>query len=248
MNAPRFTIIPNHAWNDKRLTFVQLRVLGALFSFRDPRQSDTVFPSRRLIADRCGMPECKVSEATAALERFGWIKKDGIGGRSKATRYTLLMLETVTESVTVPHSVTVTDSVSKTVTDSVRGIEETSEHTKGKARKRATTPQGEGKQKHTPEITLEAFLTDCKTKGEKPIAEDDPIFGYAEKAGISDEMLIAAWCEFKDRYQGTGKRYVDWRRHYRNAIKRNWYKLWWIPEGELARWTTAGEQARRAAA
>lgn len=119
---------------------------------------------------------------------------------------------------------------------SIRGIEETSEHTKGKARKRA------------PEITLETFLTDCKAKGEKPIDEDDPIYAYAEKVGISDEMLMIAWREFKDRHQGTGKRYADWRRAYRNSIKSRWYELWWIPEGELARWTTAGEQARRAAA
>jgi hypothetical protein len=99
-----------------------------------------------------------------------------------------------------------------------------------------------------PDTTLAKFIEACKTAGEKPIPDDDPVFEYAEKVGIDHDMLACAWVEFKSRYLPTTKRQKDWRAHFRNAVRCNWYKLWYIKEGEAARWTTAGEQARREAA
>lgn len=97
-------------------------------------------------------------------------------------------------------------------------------------------------------ITLQTFIEQCKATGENAIAEDDPIFAYAEKVGINSEMLAAAWQEFKSAYLPTKKKQRDWRAHFRNAVRRNWYRLWFLKDGEGAQWTTAGEQARRAAA
>lgn len=98
-------------------------------------------------------------------------------------------------------------------------------------------------------ITLQKFLDQCKSANEKTIQEDDPIFSYAEQVGIDAEMLRACWQEFKAAYLvDESKRQMDWRAHFRNAVRRNWYKLWFLKEGEAAQWTTAGEQARRAAA
>ena len=88
----------------------------------------------------------------------------------------------------------------------------------------------------------------CKLNGEKPIDETDSIFDYAEKIGIDREMLAICWSEFKARYLLTTKKQKNWRQHFRNAVHQNWYKLWFLREGENARWTTAGEQAKRAAA
>lgn len=96
--------------------------------------------------------------------------------------------------------------------------------------------------------TLQAFLAACKASGETPIPADDLIHDYAEKVGIDQDMLATAWQEFKDRFLPTAKRQRDWRAHFRNAVRRNWFGLWFLKEGEAARWTTAGEQARRAAA
>jgi hypothetical protein len=96
--------------------------------------------------------------------------------------------------------------------------------------------------------TLQKFLDACAASGEKPIPADDPVFDYAAKVGIDEEMLAICWQEFKSRHLPAAKRQKDWRAHFRNAVHRNWYNLWFLKEGEAARWTTAGEQARRAAA
>lgn len=98
-----------------------------------------------------------------------------------------------------------------------------------------------------PETTLAKFLEACKEKKEKPIPEDDPVFAYAEKVGISDEMLSVAWAEFKTYWLPTGKRKKDWPGTFLGAVRQNRAGLWYLKEGESARWTTAGEQARRAA-
>jgi len=113
-----------------------------------------------------------------------------------------------------------------------------------------TTPASSHKNKKRKEtgVTLIQFLDQCKANKVRPIEDDDPIFSYAEKVGISVEMLSACWNEFKIAYMGKPKNYLDWRAAYRMSVRKNYYDLWYIKDGELAQWTSAGEQARRAAA
>jgi hypothetical protein len=97
--------------------------------------------------------------------------------------------------------------------------------------------------------TLADFLVDCGASGEKPIADDDPIFKYGDDVGVNQEMLMVCWNEFKNAYLGKPKTYTDWRAAFRNSVHRNWYKLWFVKAGEpAAQWTTQGEQAKRAIA
>lgn len=96
--------------------------------------------------------------------------------------------------------------------------------------------------------TLRQFIDACKASSEKIIPDDDPVFDYADKVGIDQEMVVVCWREFRDAYLPSKKTQADWRAHFRNAVRRNWYKLWYLKDGEPAAWTTAGEQARRAAA
>lgn len=137
-----FSIVPLAVWADKRLTLKQMRVLGVLFSFRG-KNTDIVWPSRAQIAGRCGMSPCHVSTATSELERLGWLQKDGKGGHSKSTRYTITVpdlhgLETVPDSGTVPEFGTVPESgtggvpesgTRLRVPESGTGKEQTSEQT-----------------------------------------------------------------------------------------------------------------------
>jgi len=100
-------VIPMSAITDDRLSKTQLRVLLALYSFRNPKSTNVVFPGREKLAQITGYPVTKISKTTSDLEKLGWLVKDGNGGRSKTTRYSLC--ETVPETVTVTESETVTD-------------------------------------------------------------------------------------------------------------------------------------------
>lgn len=91
-------------------------------------------------------------------------------------------------------------------------------------------------------VELQTWI-DSLPADEQPIPGDDPIIDYAEKVGIPYDFLLLAWEEFCERMQG--KRQKDWRAHYRNAVRSNWFKLWWMRDGSQCELTTQGEQAKR---
>jgi hypothetical protein len=96
-------------------------------------------------------------------------------------------------------------------------------------------------------IGLSAMLALCKDQGEQAIPADDPVFTYAEEVGIGRDLLRLHWTEFKRRRLEGGKRQrgVDgWRRAFRNSVRDNWYRLWFIRPGEQAQLTTVGLQAQ----
>lgn len=97
-------------------------------------------------------------------------------------------------------------------------------------------------------VTLKQFLESCKEKAEQAIPEDDSVFAYAETVGLEREMVAVCWQEFKAAYLPKKKRYSDWRKAFNNAVRGNYYGLWFCKEGEPMSWTSKGQQARRAAA
>ncbi|MDR6094921.1 hypothetical protein [Stenotrophomonas sp. SORGH_AS_0321] len=94
-------------------------------------------------------------------------------------------------------------------------------------------------------ITFPAFVEACREAGERAIRADDPIFDFAEDAGIPREFIALAWREFALRHRDSGRQQKDWRAHFRDAVRRNWFKLWWCPEGGGCELTTSGVQVKR---
>ena len=134
---------------DSRLTLTQYRVLGALLSFRG-RDTSVIWPSREALSARTGLAVAKISYATTALCRLGWLTKEGCGGRSRSCHYRITVPADLTnmaesalnnENNTVPDSGTVSKNTVpdsgtvnslngtrfgyETVPESGRGIEET---------------------------------------------------------------------------------------------------------------------------
>ena len=120
-----FSIVPIDVLADRRLKLNHFRVLVALLSFRN-KATNLTCPSRETLSARCGLPITRISAITADLVAFGWLKKEGKGGYSKATRYEITVPDlselndtTVTETVTVDDTTTVTETVTLTVTETV---------------------------------------------------------------------------------------------------------------------------------
>lgn len=57
-------------------------------------------------------------------------------------------------------------------------------------------------------------------------------------------MLQVAWVLFRERYtedeKAKGKRYKDWSGVFGNAVKGNWFKLWFAGDDGALSWTTIG--------
>lgn len=94
-------------------------------------------------------------------------------------------------------------------------------------------------------VAFATWLTECKSKGESPIPESDPIFEYADDAGIPSDWLRIVWVEFKAQFTDNGKRQKDWRAHFRNFVRKNYFKFWWVENGEY-KLTSSGQQAMAA--
>lgn len=91
-----FAIVPSEVVVDTRLTLETMRVLVALYSFRNKHTGLTI-PSREALSERCGMHPSNISAATAKLAELGWLTKEGKGGHSKATKYNIIVPEIVSE-------------------------------------------------------------------------------------------------------------------------------------------------------
>ena len=94
------------------------------------------------------------------------------------------------------------------------------------------------------EITLSEFLAECKEKNELPIPEDDPVFAYSNKVGIPIEFLRLGWLQFKT-LQRSDKKQKDWRHVFREYVRRNFLKVWFIDSNGNYCLTTLGKQLQR---
>lgn len=98
--------------------------------------------------------------------------------------------------------------------------------------------------KHSKALPLGDWLAQCAASDVKAIPDDDPVRSYCARAGIPEDYMRLAWFEFKARYlEQTDKHYTDWRQVFRNAVRGNWLKLWYVNEDGQCQLTTAGKQA-----
>ena len=127
---------------------------------------------------------------------------------------------------------TSTESVQVDSTESVHTKENLPKETQKKGRARRS------------EITLVEWLAACKASGEMSIPKDDPIFDYADKQKLPIDFVRFAWLEFRRKYTENGKKQKDWRATFRNAVRENWYSLWFEKDGDFVL-TTRGTQVKR---
>lgn len=94
-----FAMMPAEAFLDHRLTAIQLRVLGALYTWRD-KDTGVAKVYREQIASRCGYDVAVVSRATRDLVRLGWVEKSDGRGRGVLTSYRIWPPRAAAENVT----------------------------------------------------------------------------------------------------------------------------------------------------
>lgn len=212
MSADLFVFAPVEVFQDRRLSLIQLRVLLALFSFR-AKNSDTVFPKRSALTERCGYDKQVISRATTELVKLGWLDKCGDGGRSAPARYKILCpdfeAKTVTDPVTVTGSVTVTDPDTKTVTDPVTRKELTNELTNDNNNARAEN--------------VDVVEKKPKRKPKREISENwqpsDRCFELIDNAGIDRAFALALIDAFVLYWQERGDKRSGWDSTFLNHVK-----------------------------
>lgn len=103
----------------------------------------------------------------------------------------------------------------------------------------------EKKQRRTKsaEVTLAAWVAGLGDADAVPA--DDPIFGWAQTAGIPGDWIGLAWWAFEARYESDPKTYTDWRAVFRRAVREDWLRIWKTNRDGTYSLTTAGEMCER---
>lgn len=129
------------------------------------------------------------------------------------------------------------------IPDSPSLIPESQKHTGASAPRDPKPPAGDEKPKsrRKPEQTLRTFR---EAGGLLVQRGSDPAIEYAESIALPVEFLRIAAHAFDARYLPADKRQRDWPAHFRNAVRGNWFKLWWHDGGSW-QLTTTGKQAER---
>lgn len=85
-----------------------------------------------------------------------------------------------------------------------------------------------------PDKTFKKWMEECRALQVELVPKDDPVFAYADEVGIPIDLIRLAWLEFKRKYtsgEGARKRYINWNQHFQNAVRENWYRLWYEENG-----------------
>jgi helix-turn-helix protein len=73
-------------------------------------------------------------------------------------------------------------------------------------------------------------------------AEDDPVFAYARKLGLSIDFLDLAWRTFSAEKEHSPAQSADWRAVFRRHVRKDYFGLWTLRGGAF-HLTTRGKQA-----
>lgn len=94
------------------------------------------------------------------------------------------------------------------------------------------------------EISFSQWIEDCRQEQRKPIPDEDPIWSYAKEVRLPVEFIRYCWLEFQRKYANASKGYKNWNQHFANAIRENWYGVWFDKEGAW-QLTTRGKQIEK---
>ena len=198
-----FSLVPVEVFMDDRLTKTDLRVLGAILSWRN-KTTNLMWPKRSQIAERCNLSLPKISTATTHLVTLGWLKKEGKGGCSRSSQYLFcipdFILKTVPDSGTVPKTGTVPDSGTKTVPDSGTRNKQTIEQTIKQtnvvvgAREKTENSDADAIEKNIAlKKWLEYFMNvQGYAQCEAQTVDTVPMFLEWEKMGVTDDDMVFA--------------------------------------------------------
>lgn len=249
----------------QRLTPPQKCVLMQLAALAD--DSGCCWPGVARLAERTGFSERCVRGALRDLEGMGLVRTVRGGGRGRSNDYALQMgaLQLAVAPAAAPEKPAPDAGQGFDSSDRNPASDDTKPGTscprikKNQTRNTPPTPSrgleprranGRGKRPGTtdalPELlSLKDWLAQCQQRGEQAIPGDDPVFSYAASIGLSTDLVVLAWQQFKRRRLGAGKRQRDWRRAFRDSVETCAYRLWRFGADGEPVLSTEGQQAER---
>ena len=216
---------------------------------------ESAYPSTRLLAKETGLSERAVITHLKIATEKGWLKVTRHGyGDQRWARHEYEPLEPSVEEKalndvqyegaepdakgTEPHS---EGAEPASVPRNEKALNDVQSNSENNIYIPPIVPQTK-KQRRGSKVTLKTWLANLEAAGEDALPAADPIFGYAAESKIPEEFLFYAWVAFKQQYLDGDKKYIDWRATFRNAVRGNWSRVWWIDQEGNYCLSTVGKQ------
>lgn len=249
-------------WTNSRHSGSELLMLLALADFAD--DEGLAYPSIATLARKCRMSTRNVNLILAQLRKGGELEVRQNAGPNGANVYRIRMPAPLKNSSPPPPEELFTPEEGFTLkpassppeagfpiplkpASAKPSVNRQEPSTGDRASARQTPSPTSDRARKAQSITFDAFANRKASAGEMLIDGSDPIFDWADAAGIPEEWISLAWAEFSTRYRGNTKRYADWPAAFRNAVRNNWFEFWRVGADGGVVLTTKGELARRAA-
>lgn len=224
-------------WESSQHSGSNLLMLLAVADFSD--DDGVAFPAVQKLAKKCRMSKRNAQDRLRELSESGELTiLKNQGPPPKYPNLFKVNLDALGVKPTAPVQPTspVQYSVERGAAHCMAGVKPTAPKPSVNHQEPSTEPSAtpmasfpeQGAKKKTSPISLANWLKDCEASGVTPIPEDDPVFEFAESAGISLDLISLAWSEFKVRHGDGSKRQKDWRATFRNAVRGNWFKIWFV--------------------
>lgn len=110
-------------------------------------------------------------------------------------------------------------------------------------RSSAAKPQREKRASASAVGTFGAWEKQCIADNRLMIPANHSIYDYAELQKLPVSYIEMTWFKFKQRYADSDKKYIDWTRTFANAVKENYYGIWYDKDGHWVL-TTKGIQLK----
>lgn len=228
-------------WKESKLGGSELLCLLAIADFAD--DNGVAYPSVTTLSEKIRMSKRNTNYILKKLETSGELEIDRNKGRNGCN---LFRVKTLQGAISAP-----LQPVSQGgATGFPQGVQPIAPEPSLNRQEPSDIPfpekdAGKKQKRKSKNETLQAFLDHCKADGSNAVPVDDPIFDYATTVGLPENAIALAWFTFKGQFLQTDNRQKDWRAHFRNAVRRNWFKLWYIGNDGATGLTTAGQQAQR---
>jgi len=235
-------------------------VLLTLAEFAD-KNGANCWPSLPMIAKRASLNERSVRRALDDVEPLGWIQRSKKGAERgwALSVYRLTMPSGVdTESVvdaqrpdteSTPLEATSGLSVNDVWTLCQFGVDTESNYLSSElsnTQPEKPAPAKRVSQKRESKVTFRQWLD---ARPDFPGKHTEKLNNYVQSIQLPDQLEEIFIAEFQRRYledpQSKGKKYIDWMAVACNAIRGNWFRLWWLDADGSYQLTAAGNQAMR---
>lgn len=235
-------------------------VLLTLAEFAD-RNGANCWPSLPMIAKRASLNERSVRRALDEVEPLGWIQRSKKGSERgwALSVYRLTIPDgadtgswvdaTGPDTESTPQNATCGLSVTEVRTLCHSGVDTESNYLASELSNTQPVKPSPAKrvsQKRAGKVTFRQWLD---ARPDFPGTHIEKLNNYMQSIQLPDQLEAIFIAEFQRRYledpQSKGKKYIDWMAVACNAVRGNWFKLWWLDADGNYQLTAAGNQAMR---